>query len=333
MIRRVLLFLIFVFVIKTSSCSSEKVLSLAILNIIDEEFVKTKSDLNLISDKELAVLASAIASDKLIRTIPIRILDASETIRCLSQNSLHFFESIASFKKAFQSVDYLKIDSVETKHLFYIKNASTDDIENIKMINFDAFNLNFLIEVNDTTIQLLGFTAFDKSTCQRFSLEVINTFCRRHRKWKNKEFFPKKNRNFHGCKLNFFFSWEPPKNFWSDDNKPSGFNIDILNMLSVPLNFTVSYIDLNSQKSNQNLIELRILSMGMMPKVVSIYTVTSSEPPSKSRVQIERSVGLEVLLCKRTKKDIYVCGGTERWSLKTSEILCKWTNREVVAYF
>jgi hypothetical protein len=63
-------------------------------------------------------------------------------------------------------------------------------------------NENFIDVVNDTTINLVTNFRFSPEKCNlSTNYKVINRFSTDTMKWQNKNFFPDKYQNFHGCPL------------------------------------------------------------------------------------------------------------------------------------
>ena len=86
-------------------------------------------------------------------------------------------------------------------------NAKTNDFELVgnkfptvhDKMRFSA--LNFLVDENETSIDLVTSQTFTKEKCGEVQMTAINRFERRTIKWKSDAFYLKKFRNFHGCTL------------------------------------------------------------------------------------------------------------------------------------
>lgn len=285
-----MIFSIFVLFIKAHFCLiKSSFVSSAITQIIDQSFVDHKRDLNIINYNESSIEFNDLISKVLqprsgsISVCIIKTIDAKTSSLQMSQTSLHLFESISSFAQALNGSNLVKINNRQTGHLINIKNATRDDISMLKVIELVKVQVNFLIEMNETSIQLATFYYFTQQHCRKNSLEVINTFSNAEVKWRHQNFFPKKHRNFHGCELNIYFWDEPPRNFHSDIGQPVGFNVDLIKILSEHLNFKLNLVD----HTNYNqLIEVDMVLRSQLMNLLNFRDVRKDEKILKFTLKV-----------------------------------------------
>ena len=128
-------------------------------------------------------------------------------------------------------------------HLVYCEDASQEAIE---LITLRKTYESYLIEKNHQ-VSLHAITMFSKKQCRPRHLVEINQFSSLERKWKTEKFFRPRIENFHGCTMVldfFYFDAMPFLKYYETEAKTwlaEGAIIDMLNELSIHLNFTYLY--------------------------------------------------------------------------------------------
>lgn len=224
----------------------------AILQVIDQHFVRHEYSFNIAyygnSSNELQDLVSRIAKNSsAVKSFRVAY-EKNETAfdRNLAENTIHLFGSLNSFKIAALSSNLSQINNPQTKHVIFIKNATAQDIAWLQSKKYCEVQINFLFDANEVAVELSTMYYYTQKFCGLITLEVVNTFSKRKGKWTTREFFPKKHRNFHGCQINVVYGTDPPRSFLSVDNKPDGFNVDVIKIIAKLFNFTLNFIHWDS---------------------------------------------------------------------------------------
>lgn len=252
----IFLFILFDFYIKvlTTKFDESSAVITAISQITVEHFVSHKETFNIAyyratSDRFQQKLVTSIFQGISAATTCHLIYHKTESrfSKNLKENTIHLFQSFESFESAAnQSSNLKEIDNPQTKHVIYINNATPRDLARLSYKEFSVYQINFILDVNELSVQLSTFSYFTKNSCGQMSLDVVNTFSKITRKWKTHEFFPKKHQDFYGCPVNILYTHDPPRNYLSDDNKSKGFNVDLIKLIAKILNFRPNFMEMET---------------------------------------------------------------------------------------
>lgn len=147
------------------------------------------------------------------------------------------FEDYCNFKG---KVEWkTKYNSNQVYHLVYIlePTLSLKAPKNSKFINID-----FIVVVNRSTIELATFIYYSEENCDDPQLKTINIFSKTKRKWINEDFFEKKFSNMHGCRLNFGYMADPGKFYLNKRGNMEGTIFKIHETIAIKLNIAASYL-------------------------------------------------------------------------------------------
>ena len=135
----------------------------------------------------------------------------------LNSSSILLFESSKNFTKFFKLITWKDDYNNELKnHLVHFPKGLDTDLDFIKTYfptvtnntnitnGFAMDQVNFLINVNQTSIDLTTSFMFTPQSCRSITFKVINTFDMSTMQWnrtENKNFYPRKTRHLHGCEF------------------------------------------------------------------------------------------------------------------------------------
>lgn len=122
------------------------------------------------------------------------------TVTALYQPSILIFESLRQFDIVSRKVTWQPYSSKRLPHLVYVPNITHNDIQSIRD-GFSIDKVNFPVQSANGSVELLSSFMFSPGKCKTNQVARINTFSRSMKMWKNKNFYPDKYSNFHGCKL------------------------------------------------------------------------------------------------------------------------------------
>src|ERR1700704_6655789 len=162
---------------KVECKSSNSLVSRAILSIIENVFVQETGKIDLINYGSKLVIEEVLLNNP--HMISVQTLkDGADDSRKnqLNISSILFFDSPENFKERVNNIRWLSNPRRRFKHLVYVPNLTTSDIdENIN----DAFNIDsvgFLMNDNNKSIDLIASYMFTAQKCLSNQLFTINTF-------------------------------------------------------------------------------------------------------------------------------------------------------------
>lgn len=117
----------------------------------------------------------------------------------LSTSSVLIFESPESFKEIFSRISWQTHKSKRYRHLAYISNGTSKDINDSVVNGWSVDNTAFLVDETEKSISLVTSFMFTEKKCRENQLVTINRFERRSMEWESDVFFPNKYRNLHSC--------------------------------------------------------------------------------------------------------------------------------------
>ena len=85
--------------------------------------------------------------------------------------------------------------------MVHVPGLKTFDISETIDDGFEIDHVNFLMNEDKESIELVAGFMFTEHACRELQLKSINRFDRKTSKWENSTFYPEKYRNFHGCEL------------------------------------------------------------------------------------------------------------------------------------
>lgn len=140
--------------------------------------------------------------------------NSSSPFDCLLNSSaVMLFDSLEVYEN-FSRFVYWKqeLASKRPNHVVYVRGLTWKGIEALKL-NFGApnnthaehvfLNVNYLVNVNSTTIELITRIAYAEDCFIDFI--TINHFSKFTQKWHSDNFFPRKSANLHNCSINYFY--------------------------------------------------------------------------------------------------------------------------------
>lgn len=115
------------------------------------------------------------------------------------------------------------------------------------LLEQNYLNINYIIEVNSTSLDLMTLRPFTKSHCQVSQPTVINHFSEQTGKWLSDNFFPRKGSNLHNCRLNYESDPFKPGLFYAEDRlsgtiRLSGYTYEIHEAIAKHLNIKAFYV-------------------------------------------------------------------------------------------
>lgn len=187
--------------------NSQDLVVSSILAIFNQYFVEKYSKLQLITyGNDNSSKVQDLVSNLLAKVnVPV-LLEISEqnednlTITKLKSPSIIFCESFSQFEKVTRNLTWQPYSNKRLPHLVYVPKISIHDIENIQD-GFRIDKVNFLVKSNESTVELLTSYMFTDERCKTSQVRSINSFSAQSGKWKSKNFYPEKYRNFYGCSL------------------------------------------------------------------------------------------------------------------------------------
>ena len=116
----------------------------------------------------------------------------------LLASQIVFFDSVARFKAVGPRIKWASDQSKKNEHLVHVPNLTASDIIETFSNGFDIDEVSFLINETGNSVDLVTGYMFTEQKCRVLKHNRINRF---NVKWEKSIFFPKKYKNFHGCKL------------------------------------------------------------------------------------------------------------------------------------
>lgn len=186
------------------STKSENLVLGAINSLLLEYFVNASAKVDLISYGISDKLIDEMLRNK-PETISVQVSKGGRNFQWNNQlniSSIAVFDSAQNFKETVKNMKWLSNPRMRHKHLVYAPGLSVSDIvENIKN-GFDIDQVGFLMNETKKSIELVASFMFTPQKCRSNQLVTINRFMRNTMKWENTNFYPRKYRNFHSCRLN-----------------------------------------------------------------------------------------------------------------------------------
>lgn len=227
------------FVVLTCFCISVKLEKLkykaltAINDIIHRDFATFSGRIDVLSSIESHDLI-----DQLLRlkneSLAIKLKSFEDDIIKLDTSSVLLFNSLAHFEENVGKIFWKTQRSKNYRHLVYIPDASSKDIEESVIDGFQIDNVAFFVNETEKSIDLATSFMFTKNKCRQNQLITINSFGTKTLDWKSEDFFPEKYANIHACSFTFATAECPEQSF--------GLNSRILIELSKDLNFEIERV-------------------------------------------------------------------------------------------
>jgi len=222
-------------------------LGISICEIIDKFYSKHSQNVDIISfGRSQGKLVSKIMEN----------LDNSMTVTVKKQNLVKKLEgqSILLFNNFWHFVNFNSMDSVDFRYinpvrfLVYCKNATTLMLSMLKTdLVIPPFYYFIIFDNNDDKLKLYTFeNRNDIELCHESQqLIKINEFSSTTLKWTKNPIFPKKYKNFHGCKMIIgVYGYSNFLKYYSYEDRKvlvSGLLPDMMQIISDQLNFSVFY--------------------------------------------------------------------------------------------
>ena len=118
-----------------------------------------------------------------------------------SESSIAFFDSLETFKAEVHKINWAPDARQRVQHLVYVPGLQASSIPKLFPNGFEIDNVNFLMNETKKSIDCVSVFMFTEHACRKVQLKTINRFNVNSKKWDKSIFYPKKYRNFHGCKL------------------------------------------------------------------------------------------------------------------------------------
>lgn len=125
----------------------------------------------------------------------------------LNTSSIVVFDSVESFRKICNLIEWQTNPIKRHQHLVHIQDASLSDLERIQD-GFSIDTVNFLMSgmletfsEKEKSIELVSSFMFTPQACRKNQYKTINKFDISLRKWESSNFYPNKYRNFHQCQI------------------------------------------------------------------------------------------------------------------------------------
>lgn len=180
---------------------------LAISSIVNNYFVKSESEIDVIYFGVRGGVSEAFVQEILRNkqeTIAIKLSKGGKEFSWknrLNISSITIFDSPQNFKEMAKSIKWLSNSKRRYKHLVHAPQLSRTDIINNIQDGFSIDNVNFIMNENDQSIELVSSFMFTRNKCHSNQLETINRFMKNTSRWVSRNFYPKKYQNLYGCIL------------------------------------------------------------------------------------------------------------------------------------
>ena len=119
----------------------------------------------------------------------------------LNDSSIVLFDSAQNFKAVAAKLIWVPDPRKRIQHLVHVPGLKTSDISETIDDGFEIDHVNFLMNEDKKSIELVAGFMFTEHACRELQFKSINHFDKTTRKWENSIFYPEKYRNFHGCEL------------------------------------------------------------------------------------------------------------------------------------
>lgn len=219
----------------------------------------------------------------------------------------------------------LDASSKKPNHLLYMKemtrelfvklnagnfvNVSRTSFSYIHGINRSALalehyfnNVNYIIDSDITSLELMTVVAFKKSVCQLSQPTTINTFSKTANKFQNNNFFIRKTSYFHNCRLNYEIDFDMTSFHWNRDklNKNvylKGYAYEIHEVIAKKLNIQARYVYLQENDSLEIVTKLKVQHNSLLMARFSLVQLESFAfgdetgffvPPGQPYTQFEK---------------------------------------------
>lgn len=221
-------------------------ISNAVSSLISDFFVTQHSNINIIKmeDYQINCITTKIV-EKSDAKFSYRIEDfqSPSLSQVTGRKKLISIILLDNINSLTTFVEHLKAFKFERKgfYLIFLLNGSTFDFERVFQIFWarKCFNVNILFD-STNNLRLLTFMPFTDNMCGDLTTKLINEFIATSKKWKNGNFYPKKFKNLHNCKLVHETTLDAV--ITSATGKYRGKEIEIIDELSSILNFSAQHI-------------------------------------------------------------------------------------------
>lgn len=202
-----IVFVIFAnFVICARSVENSSLVPLAISSILKEYFVENSPEVNLIYFGDSQKFEYLV--DQILKVKPLTILlsvskggiEKPWNYR-LNCSAIVLFDSVKTFKKNVENIEWLTNIKKRYAHLVYAKGLTKQNIIESVENGFLIDKVGFLMNETEKSIELVASFMYTAQKCRPNQLFTINSFMRNNYEWESSNFYPKKYDNFHGCGL------------------------------------------------------------------------------------------------------------------------------------
>ena len=240
----------FLFLLATLCNSKRSYVPQAILQLVQSHFNEKSETVKVYYNSDrLEILDETLKLLGDVKEVEVTKLGAeiesSENFTYNYKNSIFLVDNMDNYKDyVFSAFKYGKSkDWIYLSLVIYCEGLTRSAVET--MITQHSFN-TFLIEENEE-ISLHAMTMYTEKECEVPQLIKINRFSVQQRKWTTDKYFSLKIGNLHGCMISieYFFQRKGLSSVkFSEDGKlvtAEGVLIDMMETLSIHLNFTVDY--------------------------------------------------------------------------------------------
>lgn len=119
----------------------------------------------------------------------------------LRASSILLFPSPHLFRKFVANITWICNRQFRYKHIVYAPNLTATDVTDTIKNGFDIEKVAFLMNETKKSIELVSSFMFTAEKCHHYQISTINKFDGYKKLWKTQDFFPRKYRKFHKCRL------------------------------------------------------------------------------------------------------------------------------------
>lgn len=205
----------------------------------------TKFMMDVVSD------VGKLTFDEKIPSKVIAVTEGAEDIN-IEQSAVLLFDTLKSYHDFHDRAVLINRYSKQFHFLVYI--LYFDKIQQEKMLTnkltdqSDIFRFESIIMQNtDESLRLITFVTFQQPTCHAWTETQVNHFSVITKKWKSREFFLEKYKNYNGCELVIMFAYpsHPAFDVRLDDMENVveivGYGTVFLREIGKHLNYTIQY--------------------------------------------------------------------------------------------
>lgn len=230
-------------------CQSSHVLAaIAIKEYIKDHFVKNSIKFDFIIDSDnVDFLELALKEVKELDLYGIIKIKESKNLMKLERSAIFILGSFESYQRIDDRLDFVNDGSKQIELLIFCQDLTTSLLTNPRNMPNDPFQVRCFLMIEKGEVFLNSLELFTPFNCKKLQLVTINSFSRKSMKWKTKNFFDMKIRNFYGCELVFGVRQHmmPSSDYLIVGEKlyMKGFNFKLVFELNKILNYDVLFKD------------------------------------------------------------------------------------------